>query len=224
MTRVLVVDDDPSLRKALRIGLEARGYSVVAANTGTDGIAQVALASPDVVVLDLGLGDVDGIDVCRQIRSWSTVPVIVLSAAGTEERKVAALDLGADDYVTKPFSMGELEARLRTALRHAGVPRNEPSELRVGSLILDFARKTAMHDGASLELTSHEFALLAYLAKHSGKVCTHEMILKQVWGAGYGKEQNYVRVYVHRLRRKLGDEHGEVLRNHPGIGYELVAS
>ncbi len=223
MARVLVVDDDPSLRKALRIGLEARGYSVVLAQNGTDGVAQVALASPDVVVLDLGLGDIDGIDVCREIRSWSKVPIIVLSAAGSEERKVAALDLGADDYVTKPFSMAELEARLRTALRHAGALRDEPSELRVGSLSLDFARKTVMQDGALLDLTSHEFALLAFLAQYAGKVCTHEMILKQVWGAGYGDEQNYVRVYVHRLRRKLGDEHGAMLRNHPGIGYELVA-
>ncbi len=223
MSRVLVVDDDPSLRKALRIGLEARGYSVVAANSGSDGIAQVALASPDLVVLDLGLGDIDGIEVCREIRSWSEVPIIVLSAAGTEERKVAAFDLGADDYVTKPFSMAELEARLRTALRHAGAPRHEPSDLRVRDLLVDLTCMTATRDGVNLELTSHEFALLAFLAKHAGKVCTHEMILKQVWGAGYGDEQNYVRVYVHRLRRKLGDEHGEMLRNHPGIGYELVA-
>lgn len=223
MTRVLVVDDDPSLRKALRIGLEARGYAVVAANSGSDGMAQVALTSPDVVVLDLGLGDVDGIDVCREIRSWSDVPIVVLSAAGTEDRKVAALDLGADDYVTKPFSMAELEARLRTALRHAGAERNESPELRVGNLLVDVTHRTATRDGVNLELTSHEFALLAYLARHAGKICTHEMILRQVWGAGYGVEQSYVRVYVHRLRRKLGDENGEVLRNHPGVGYELVA-
>jgi two-component system, OmpR family, KDP operon response regulator KdpE len=223
MTRLLVVDDDPSLRKALRIGLEARGYSVITAKNGSDGLAQLALASPDVVVLDLGLGDVDGIDLCRRIRTWSNVPIIVLSAAGTEERKVAALDVGADDYMTKPFSMAELEARLRTALRHAGVPRNESTELRVRNLFVDLARKTVTRDGVILDLTSHEFELLAYLAKHAGKVCTHEMILRQVWGAGYGGEQNYVRVYVHRLRRKLGDEQGDLLRNHPGIGYELVA-
>ncbi|MGB9112200.1 MAG: response regulator transcription factor [Acidimicrobiales bacterium] len=222
-TRVLVVDDDPSLRKALRIGLEARGYSVVAAKSGTEGMAQVALTSPDVIVLDLGLGDLDGIDVCRQVRSWSAVPIVVLSASGSEERKVAALDLGADDYVTKPFSMAELEARLRMALRHAGATREESSEVRVGGLKLDLSRKTATRDDVNLELTSHEFALLAYLAQHVGKVCTHEMILRQVWGAGYGDEQNYVRVYVHRLRRKLGDDHGEILRNHPGVGYEFVA-
>jgi two-component system, OmpR family, KDP operon response regulator KdpE len=223
MARVLVVDDDPALRKALRIGLEARGYSVVAANSGKDGVAQTVLASPDIVVLDLGLGDSDGIDICREVRSWSDIPIIVLSAAGSEERKVAALDLGADDYVTKPFSMAELEARLRTALRHAGTPRAGSSELRVGTLLVDLTRRTATRDGINLDLTSHEFALLAYLAQHAGKVCTHEMILRKVWGSGYGVERNYVRVYVHRLRRKLGDESGEVLRNHPGVGYELVA-
>lgn len=223
MTRVLVVDDDSSLRKALRIGLEARGYSVVAVSKGSDGVAQVALSSPDVIVLDLGLEDVDGIDVCRQVRAWSTVPIVVLSAAGTEERKVAALDLGADDYVTKPFSMAELEARLRTALRHAGAVRQEPSEFRVGELSIDMARKMATYSGGQLDLTAHEFALLAFLARNVGKVCTHEMILKQVWGNGYADEQNYVRVYVHRLRRKLGDAEGEIVKNHAGIGYELVA-
>lgn len=223
MTRVLVVDDDPSLRKALRIGLEARGYSVVSAQNGTDGVTQVAIASPDVVVLDLGLGDVDGIDVCRQIRSWSTVPIVVLSAAGTEERKVAALDLGADDYMTKPFSMAELEARLRTALRHGGAQDSEASAFCVGEFTFDMARKSVSRADTTLDLTSHEFALLAFLARNVGKVCTHEMILRRVWGTGYGDEQNYVRVYVHRLRRKLGDERGEIVRNHPGIGYEFVA-
>jgi two-component system, OmpR family, KDP operon response regulator KdpE len=224
MTRVLVVDDDPSLRKALRIGLEARGYAVVSAQNGTDGITQVAMTSPDVVVLDLGLGDIDGIDVCRQIRSWTSVPIVVLSAAGTEERKVAALDLGADDYMTKPFSMAELEARLRTALRHSGAQKSEPSVFRVGEFTFDMARQTASRADTTLDLTAHEFALLAFLAQNASKVCTHEMILKHVWGTGYADEANYVRVYVHRLRRKLSDSRGEILRNHPGIGYEFVAN
>ncbi|HLX78159.1 MAG TPA: response regulator transcription factor [Acidimicrobiales bacterium] len=223
MTRVLVVDDDPSLRKALRIGLSARGYDVVLAATGDDGVSQAALSSPDVVVLDLGLPDFDGIDVCRRIRTWSNVPIVVLSAAGTEARKVAALDLGADDYVTKPFSMAELEARLRTALRHANSASNEPTEVAVGPLVLDLVRMSANLNGAAIELTPHEFNLLAYLANNAGKVCTREMILKHVWGSGYSAESNYVRVYVHRLRRKLGDDDGSLLRNHAGIGYELVA-
>jgi two-component system KDP operon response regulator KdpE len=223
VTRVLVVDDDASLRKALQIGLTARGYEVLLARTGEEGIAQVALGAPDLVVLDLGLTDMDGLDVCRRVRSWSSVPIVVLSAAGSESRKVAALDEGADDYVTKPFSMAELEARLRTALRHAGLPSAEPTEVGAGRISLDLVHLTARLDGRPLELTPHEFSFLSYLARNAGKVCTHQMILLAVWGPGYGEETRYVRVYAHRLRRKLGDADGRMLRNHPGIGYELVA-
>jgi two-component system KDP operon response regulator KdpE len=219
---VLVVDDDVSLCKALRIGLSARGYEVVLARTGEEGISQVALRSPDVVVLDLGLTDIDGLDVCRRVRSWSSVPIVVLSATGSESRKVAALDGGADDYVTKPFSMAELEARLRTALRHAGAAATEPNEIRVGRIALDLVRQSARLDDRPVDLTPHEFSFLSYLARHAGKVCTHQMILRAVWGPGYGAETRYVRVYAHRLRRKLGDTDGRMLRNHPGIGYEFV--
>jgi two-component system KDP operon response regulator KdpE len=222
VSRVLVVDDDASLRKALQIGLTARGYEVLLARTGEEGIAQVALGAPDLVVLDLGLTDMDGLDVCRRVRSWSSVPIVVLSAAGSESRKVAALDEGADDYVTKPFSMAELEARLRTALRHAGLPTAECTEVGVGRISLDLVHLTARLDGRPLELTPHEFSFLSYLARNAGKVCTHQMILLAVWGPGYGGETRYVRVYAHRLRRKLGDADGRMLRNHPGIGYELV--
>ncbi|HUZ18998.1 MAG TPA: response regulator transcription factor [Acidimicrobiales bacterium] len=224
MSRVLVVDDDPSLRRALRIGLSARGYDVVLAQTGGEGIAQVALAQPDVVVLDLGLTDMDGIEVCHRVREFSNVPVVVLSAAGAEERKVAALDGGADDYVTKPFGMAELEARLRVALRHARIGGDpEPTELTVGALVVDLVHHQASMDGRDLELTAREFAFLAFLARHAGKVCTHHMILKEVWGPGYGSETHYLRVYAHRIRQKLGDDEGRLLRTHPGIGYQLVA-
>ncbi|HXZ82492.1 MAG TPA: response regulator transcription factor [Acidimicrobiales bacterium] len=224
MTRVLVVDDDASLRKALQIGLTARGYDVLLARSGEEGVSQVALAAPDIVVLDLGLPDIDGLDVCRRVRSWSNVPIVVLSAAGSESRKVAALDEGADDYVTKPFSMGELEARLRTALRHAaGVAAAEPTEIRVGRVSLDLMRRSATLDDRPVDLTPHEFSYLSYLARHAGKVCTHQMILQAVWGPGYGGQTRYVRVYAHRLRHKLGDTKGRMLRNHPGIGYEFVA-
>ncbi|MGA9077650.1 MAG: response regulator transcription factor [Acidimicrobiales bacterium] len=222
MARVLVVDDDASLRKALQIGLAARGYEVLLAKTGEEAINQVALGTPDLVVLDLGLTDIDGLEVCRRVRSFSGVPIVVLSAAGSESRKVAALDEGADDYVTKPFSMAELEARLRTALRHGGAVANEPSEIRVGRIEVDLARQSARLGGVPLNLTPHEFSFLSFLARNAGKVCTHQMILQAVWGPGYGAETRYVRVYAHRLRRKLGDSAGGVVRNHPGIGYELV--
>ena len=222
MPRVLVVDDDASLRKALQIGLTARGYEVLLARTGEEGISQVALGGPDVVVLDLGLTDIDGLEVCHRVRSWSNVPIVVLSAAGTESRKVAALDEGADDYVTKPFSMAELEARLRTALRHAGVSVTEPTEIHVGRVSLDLVHRSASIDAWPMDLTPHEFSFLSFLARHAGKVCTHQMILQAVWGPGYGGETRYVRVYAHRLRRKLGDADARMLRNHPGIGYELT--
>jgi two-component system, OmpR family, KDP operon response regulator KdpE len=228
MTKVLVVDDDPSLLKALRIGLTARGDEIVTAPTGTEAVHQVALARPDLVILDLGLPDLDGIEVCRRIREFSQVPILVLSAYGDERRKVEALDSGADDFVTKPFGMAELEARLRVALRHReaaahGDGADPALALRVGDLEIDLVHHMAARSGSPLQLTAKEFELLAYLARHAGKVCTHHMILKDVWGPGYGAESNYVRVYTHRLRKKMGDEEGRLLKTVPGIGYQLVA-
>jgi two-component system, OmpR family, KDP operon response regulator KdpE len=227
MAKVLVVDDDPSLLKALRIGLTARGDEVLTAHSGADALNQVALAGPDLVILDLGLPDMDGLEVCRRLREFSDVPIVVLSAFGDERRKVEALDSGADDFVTKPFGMAELEARLRVALRHADALRGNagehPSDLVVGDLEVDLVHHMATLAGAPLQLTAKEFELLAYLARHAGKVCTHHMILKDVWGPGYGAESNYVRVYTHRLRRKMGDEDGLFLRTVPGIGYQLMS-
>ena len=227
MTKVLVVDDDPSLLKALRIGLTARGDEVVLAQTGAEAVTQVALARPDLVILDLGLPDADGVEVTRRIREFSSVPILVLSAYGDERRKVEVLDAGADDFVTKPFGMAELEARLRVALRHRSARDSEadeaPQSLQVGGLEVDLVHHMATRNGVQLQLTAREFELLAYLARHAGKVCTHHMILKDVWGPGYGVESNYVRVYTHRLRKKLGDDDGHVLKTVPGIGYQLVA-
>ena len=226
MPKVLVVDDDPALLKALRIGLTARGDDVVTARTGTEAVEQVALARPDLVILDLGLPDLDGVEVCRRIREFSPVPIVVLSAYGDERRKVEALDAGADDFVTKPFGMAELEARLRVALRHGAGSGRDGHEggaaLHAGDLDIDLVHHMATRNGVDLQLTSKEFELLAYLARHAGKVCTHHMILKDVWGPGYGAESNYVRVYTHRLRKKLGDEEGRLLRTVPGIGYQLL--
>jgi two-component system, OmpR family, KDP operon response regulator KdpE len=224
MARVLAVDDDSALLRVLRIGLVALGHEVLTASTGQQGISQAAVGAPDVVVLDLGLPDMDGLDVCTRIRQWSAVPIIVLSADGTEDSKIAALDGGADDYMTKPFGMGELEARLRVALRHRPSENepDEPTTVSVGPLTLDLVRHEGQMDGETLDLTTREFDFLAYLARHAGKVCTHRMILEHVWGPRYGTENHYLRVYSYRLRRKLGDPQGAFLRTLPGVGYELT--
>jgi two-component system, OmpR family, KDP operon response regulator KdpE len=209
------------LLRALEIGLSARGHEVLLARFGEEALTQAALCQPDVIVLDLGLPDLDGIEVCRRLRQWSTTPVIILSAAGAEERKVLALDSGADDYVTKPFGMAEFEARLRVALRRGSPSDGEPAEVVVGPLHLDLIHHMATVRGCTIDLTAKEFELLAYLARHAGKVCTHQMILRDVWGTAYGNESHYLRVYLHRLRRKLGED-GTLLQTRSGIGYVLA--
>jgi two-component system, OmpR family, KDP operon response regulator KdpE len=224
MARVLVIDDDRSLLRALRSGLCSRKHEVTIAVTGEEGLSKVALDAPDVVVLDLGLPDLDGLEVCRRIRQWSNVPVIVLSAVGLESRKVAALDGGANDYVSKPFGMAELEARIRTAIRdHAPRDAVIDDRLVAGDLVLDLVHHQALRGSEPIALTAKEFDLLAYLARHSGLVCTHQMILASVWGGDYGAEADYLHVYVYRLRRKLGDS-GRLVRTSPGIGYSLSPS
>jgi two-component system, OmpR family, KDP operon response regulator KdpE len=223
VAKILVIDDDPSLNRALRLGLQAVGHDVTTALTGEHGISQTALTSPDVIVLDMGLPDMDGIAVCRTIRGWSDVPIIVLSATGSENRKVAALDAGANDYVTKPFSMPELEARIRVVTRGRGIDRDDPTEIALtcGALTIDLVHHDVMLDGANVALTTKEFEVLAFLARHAGKTCTHQMILAAVWGTGYGAEAQYVHAYVHRLRQKLNDESAELITTVPGVGYAL---
>jgi len=223
MAKVLVIDDDPSLLRALRLGLCAGGHEVASATNGEQGISQAALVSPDVIVLDLGLPDVDGLTVCRRIRQWSDVPIVVLSATDAEDRKVAALDGGADDYVTKPFGMAELEARIRTAIRHRRTDPDEqqPAEISIGTLRLDMVHREALLEETNIELTSKEFDVLSFLALHAGKTCTHQMILVAVWGTAYAGEAQYLHAYVHRLRQKLHDPSGTLLRTAPGIGYSL---
>ncbi len=223
MPQVLIVDDDPDLLSVCRVGLEALGYEVRTAETGADGLTEAATRAPHVIVLDLGLPDLDGVEVCRRIREWSHAPIIVLSADGSEDRKVEALNTGADDYITKPFGMRELDARLRVALRHRGDHADaEAAELVVGPLRLDLVHHEASLDGRPLELTPKEFDFLAYLARHVGKVCTRRMILESVWGPGYANELHYLKVYAYRLRRKLGDESGALLQSDPSVGYRLV--
>jgi two-component system, OmpR family, KDP operon response regulator KdpE len=226
VARVLVVDDDPALLRALRVGLHSRGHEVITAATGEQGLEQAAFASPDVIVLDLGLPDVDGLVVCHRVRGWSDVPIIVLSAIGSEDRKVAALDGGADDYMTKPFGMAELEARIRTALRRysAAAAASTPPTAEVGPLALDLVHHEAHIDGRPVELTAKEFELLSFLARHAGKVCTHQMILGEVWGNAYSHEAQYLHAYVHRLRQKLGAGSGVSIKTNPGVGYMLTTS
>jgi two-component system KDP operon response regulator KdpE len=222
---ILVVDDEPAILRAVGAALRARGYHVMTALSGQQAIDAVALESPALVVLDLSLPDRDGVEVCRRIRGWSDVPIVVLSADGSEDRKVQALDEGADDYVTKPFSMPELLARVRAALRHRralGPPVDE-SVLRVGDLSVDLAHHEVRVAGRKVELTPKEFAFLALLARWPGRVLTHRAILQEVWGPEYGAETQYLRVYASQLRKKLADDAAHPrLVTEPGVGYRLV--
>jgi two-component system KDP operon response regulator KdpE len=225
MTLVLVVDDEPAILRAVKAGLAARGYDVLTATGGTEAVAAVADAAPDVVMLDLGLPDLDGLEVVRRVRMWSAVPIIVLTAEDSDRRKVDALDLGADDYVTKPFSMPELLARVRVALRHRAAVTTESNRmmLEVGDLCVDVVNHRALVGGAPVELTPKEFAFLALLARWPGRVLTHRAILHEVWGAHYQDETNYLRVYASNLRKKLGSgpDRPQIVSS-PGVGYRLV--
>ena len=227
MPRVLIIDDDLATLEVLRTALHAGGYEVDTATEGAAGLSRAVLQRPDVVILDLGLPDIDGVEVCKRFRVWTEVPIVVLSAQGSEARKVEALDAGADDFVTKPFGMAELEARLRVALRHGArrAVAEETPVLEVGPLCLDLARRSAELRGQPVELTAREFDLLAFLARHAGKVVTHRMVLEKVWGPEHGDETHYLRVYANRLRRKLEDDPNRpvLLRTSPGVGYQLVA-
>jgi two-component system KDP operon response regulator KdpE len=225
MTTVLVVDDEHAILRVVGAGLKARGYDVDLVTTGQAALDHAALAAPDVVVLDLGLPDVDGLDVIRRLRVWTDVPIIVLSAAGSDERKVAALDEGADDYVTKPFSMPELLARVRVALRHRASTSDleDVAVLEVGDLRIDLPRRDVQVAGQSVALTKKEFDFLAFLARWPGRVLTHRAILQHVWGSEYGTETQYLRVYASQLRKKLHDDPANPrLVTEPGVGYRLV--
>ncbi len=223
---VLVVEDEPVIRKFLRPALEEHGYAYVEAGTGTEGIAQASTRVPELVLLDLGLPDMDGIDVVRRIRSWSSLPIIVLTARGRERDKVQALDAGADDYVTKPFSMPELLARMRVALRHRAqvTSGEEPSTVEAGRVRIDLARREVTVDDAEIALTPIEFRLLASLARHAGRVLTHDFLLREVWGPTHKEERHYLRVYMAQLRQKLESDPGRprVLLTETGVGYRLA--
>jgi two-component system KDP operon response regulator KdpE len=220
---VLVVDDEPQFLRALATNLRGAGYEVDTASTAADGLQAAALQPPDAVVLDLLLPDGTGTEVCRELRTWSDAPIVLVSAVGDEDEKIAALDAGADDYVTKPFAMGELLARLRAVLRRAGQPGDPVIE--IGELRLDLERSLVTVDGEQVHLTPREFRILRLLAQNEGKLLTHRTILREVWGPAYGDESNYLHVYLSQLRRKIEPDptSPRYLLTEPGAGYRLVA-
>jgi two-component system KDP operon response regulator KdpE len=220
--RILVVDDEPQILRALQFKLRSAGYAVETAASAREALAKVALRPPEAIILDLLLPDGSGVEVCREVRSWSSVPILVLSAVGEEQHKIAALDAGADDYVTKPFSGGELLARLRVSLRRA-VPSAQPV-LEVGELRIDVERHAVTMAGRPVTLTPIEYDLLRLLAQNEGKLLTHPTILREIWGRPYREESNYLHVYVSHLRRKIEPEPARprYLLNQPGVGYRLV--
>jgi two-component system KDP operon response regulator KdpE len=224
--RILVIEDEPEIRRFLRASLAAHGFIVHEAETGRDGLLQASSLPPDVVILDLGLPDIDGLAVIEELRGWSRVPTIVLSARGQESDKIAALDAGADDYLTKPFSVGELLARLRVALRHRAQVAEEyaTNVFAAGDLEVDLARRQTRVAGQSVHLTPTEYRLLTLLIKSAGRVITHRQLLKDVWGPGSTQEAHYLRVYVNQLRKKLGDNSAtpRLIMTEPGVGYRFA--
>jgi two-component system KDP operon response regulator KdpE len=226
VSAILLVEDDPALRRALRTSLRSRDFEVLEAATGEDAIVVAADRRPNVALLDLGLPDLDGIDVLRQLRGFSEVPVIVLTARDDQSEKVRSLDAGADDYVTKPFDTEELLARIRAALRRVPNAETAPTVVRVDDLEIDLARRLVARDGEAIHLTRTELTLLEQLVHNPGKLLTQAYLLREVWGPGYGTEGNYLRVYVGQLRKKLGDDatRPRLIQTEPGIGYRWIAN
>jgi two-component system, OmpR family, KDP operon response regulator KdpE len=222
--RVLVVDDEPQFLRALATNLRGAGYAVETVATAAEALAAAALDPPDAVILDLVLPDGTGTEVCRELRAWSEAPIIVVSAVGDEEEKIAALDAGADDYVTKPFAIGELLARLRAALRRSSAA-GEPV-IQFGDVRVDLEKQAVEVSGQNVHLTPHEFKILRLLALNPGKLLTHRTILREVWGPAYGDESNYLHVYVSQLRRKIEPDPSAPrhLLTEPGAGYRLVVA
>jgi two-component system KDP operon response regulator KdpE len=221
--RVLVVEDEPQMRKFIRASLSSHGYQVIEAERARDVVALVTSHNPELVLLDLGLPDGDGIDLTRQLREWSRAPIIVLSARGREDDKVSALDAGADDYLTKPFGVNELLARMRVALRHAQGNDTPAPVLEFGELKIDRVRREVARGGDPLHLTPIEYKLLVLLAQNAGKVLTHRQILHEVWGPSHAAQTHYVRVHMAELRKKveLDPSRPRLLVTEPGVGYRL---
>lgn len=222
---VVLIEDEPQIRRFLRATLGSSGYRLHEATSGEDGLIEAATRQPDVVILDLGLPDIDGLQVIRRLREWSAVPIIVLSARGQEGDKVAALDAGADDYVSKPFAVGELLARLRVALRHAAVGESGEPTFTVAGLRVDQVKRLVQMDGKDVHLTPIEYRLLTTLVRHAGRVVSQRQLLKDVWGPAHTDQAHYLRVYMGTLRRKLEQDPARprYLLTEPGVGYRLAA-
>lgn len=220
--KVLIVDDEDSIRRFLRVALTSQSYAVLEAASGYDALAIAATHKPDLVILDLGLPDIDGIEVTRLLREWTQIPIIILSVRGSENDKVAALDVGADDYLTKPFGVGELLARLRAALRHMAQTNGEPV-FNYGSLKVDLARRQVLVAEREVQLTPNEYQLLRRLVTHAGKVLTHRYLLREVWGIEYGDELHMLHVNISNLRRKIEPDPArpQFIVTEPGVGYRL---
>lgn len=217
---ILVIDDEPQMHRFLKPALEAAGYAVERADTAAEGLRLAAARAPDAVLLDLGLPDLDGQDVLKRLRAFSSVPVIVLSARDRESEKIAALDSGADDYVEKPFGVGELLARIRAAMRHRLAEQGHGTVFESGPLAIDFERRLVRAEGETVALSPREYALLDLLARNAGRVMTHRQLLTAVWGPAHTTDLQYLRVYVGHLRQKLGPA-GRLLVTEPGVGYRL---
>jgi two-component system KDP operon response regulator KdpE len=222
--RILVIEDEAAIRKFLKIALPSAGFSVEEADRGRAGIERAATTAPDAIVLDLGLPDMDGKAVVAAIREWSRVPILVLSVRDAETEKIAALDAGADDYVTKPFATGELLARLRALLRSRRAPESASPVVKAGRLTVDLARRLVLVDGAEVKLTRKEFDVLALLARHGGRLVTHRQLLTAVWGPAHAEDAHYLRIAIGHIRDKLGDDAAapEFIVTEPGVGYRLL--
>ncbi|MBV7509564.1 response regulator [Bacillus sp. sid0103] len=224
--KILVIDDEPQIQKLLRVTLQAQGFEIVAASSGEEGILKTTMVRPDLIVLDLGLPDIPGMEVLHRIREWTQIPFIVLTAKDREEDKITALDSGADDYVTKPFGMGELVARIRVALRHNAKSQDEPI-LDFGRLVIDLSGRTVELDGKKIKLTPTEYELLKILATNAGRVMTHKQLLQKVWGGHqYDTDSHYLRVYIGHLRKKIETDSARpnFIITEPGIGYRFMTN
>ncbi|MDH4438989.1 MAG: response regulator [Rhizobium sp.] len=223
-SRILVVDDEPQIQRFLKPSLTAAGYEVVEALTGAEALKAVATQAPDLVILDLGLPDMDGKEVIASLRGWSDIPIVILSARDRESEKIAALDLGADDYVEKPFGIGELTARIRTALRHRGRRDAIPTVMEVDGLTVDPVKRLVSRGGETVHLTPKEYDLLLLLSRHSGRVVTHRTLLTTVWGPAHGDDLHYLRVFIGQLRQKIERDPTQprIVRTEPGVGYRMA--
>jgi two-component system KDP operon response regulator KdpE len=220
---ILVIEDEAQMRRFLRASLRSSGYQLIEAETGEDGLMQAAAHNPDLILLDLGLPDLDGLVVTERLRQWAKTPIIVISARGQEQDKIKALDLGADDYITKPFGIGELLARIRVALRHAAKTDGGDAQFSIGELKVDLSRRQVFVAGKEVHLTPIEYRLLATLVKHAGRVLTHRQLLREVWGPNASDQTQYLRVYMGQLRHKLeqNSSRPRYLLTEPGVGYRL---